>query len=66
MTLPALEDILRESEQAFFALMPAFDPAPAVVVAVVVGLEVLEDFFDEGGAEAVLLEGGAEAVQKAG
>lgn len=37
--------------------MAAFDPPPAVVVAVVVGLQVLEDFFDTRGVEAAL-EGG--------
>lgn len=63
MTLSALEDVLGQSEQAFFALMTTFDPAPAVVVAVVMDLQVREDFFDEGGAEAVLLDGGAEALQ---
>lgn len=57
VTLSTLEDVLGEREQAFFTLMAAFDPTPAVVVAVVVGLEVLEDFFDTRGAEAALERG---------
>lgn len=46
VTLSAFEDILGQSAQAFFALMPTLDPAPAVMIAVVVGLQVREDFFD--------------------
>ena len=47
--------------------MASLYSSPAVVVAVVMGLQVREDFFDEGLSEAVvLLEGFAEAAVDVG